>query len=108
MDRLHRGVGAGDVCGIVHNIPFLAALITHPNVRANTIDTGFIERELKKLTEASHALGDLEFCAAVAAIVNDEQKSARKEAHSPWQTLDWMPVGQRQRVSSFRQEQGAE
>ncbi|MBA4036726.1 MAG: 3-methylcrotonyl-CoA carboxylase, partial [Bradyrhizobium sp.] len=90
------------------NIPFLSALVTHPKVRANTIDTGFIERELKKLTEFSGVPGDLELCAAVAAIVHEEKKSARKEAHSPWQTFGWMPVGQRQRVFSFRQGQGAE
>jgi len=106
IERLNRGLEETDVRGIVTNIPFLSALITHPQVRANTIDTGFIERELKKLTEASSALGDLEFCAAVAAIVNDEQKSARKD--SPWQTFGWMPVGRRQRVFSFRQGQGAE
>jgi 3-methylcrotonyl-CoA carboxylase alpha subunit len=106
IERLNRGLEETDVRGIVTNIPFLSALITHPNVRANTIDTGFIERELKKLTEASSALGDLEFCAAVAAIVNEEQKSARKD--SPWQTFGWMPVGRRQRVFSFRQGQSAE
>ena len=78
IERLNRGLEETDVRGIVTNIPFLSALITHPKVRANTIDTGFIERELKKLTEASGAAGDLELCAAVAAIVNDEQKSARK------------------------------
>jgi 3-methylcrotonyl-CoA carboxylase alpha subunit len=108
IERLNRGLEETDVRGIVTNIPFLSALVTHPQVRANSIDTGFIERELKKLTEASHALGDLELCAAVAAIVNDEQQAARKEAHSPWQTFGWMPVGQRQRVFSFRQGQGAE
>src|SRR5438270_4350679 len=108
IERLNRGLEETDVRGIVTNIPFLSALVTHPQVRANTIDTGFIERELKKLTEASSALGDLELCAAVAAIINDEQKAARKEAHSPWQTFGWMPVGQRQRVFSFRQGQGAE
>jgi 3-methylcrotonyl-CoA carboxylase alpha subunit len=108
IERLNRGLEETDVRGIVTNIPFLSALITHPNVRANTIDTGFIERELKKLTEPSNALGDLEFCAAVAAIVVDEQKAARREAHSPWQTFGWMPVGKRQRVFSFRQGQGAE
>jgi 3-methylcrotonyl-CoA carboxylase alpha subunit len=108
IERLNRGLEETDVRGIVTNIPFLSALITHPNVRANTIDTGFIERELKKLTEASSALGDLEFCAAVATIVNDEQKAARREADSPWQTFGWMPVGQRQRVFSFRQGPGAE
>src|SRR5436309_6065134 len=108
IERLNRGLEETDVRGIVTNIPFLSALVTHPQVRANTIDTGFIERELKKLTEASHALGDLELCAAVAAIVVEEQKSAHKEAHSPWRTFGWMPVGQRQRVFSFRQGQGAE
>jgi 3-methylcrotonyl-CoA carboxylase alpha subunit len=77
-------------------------------VRANAIDTGFIERELKGLTAPSNALGDLEFCAAVAAITGEEHRAARKEAHSPWQTFGWMPVGRRQRVFSFRHGQGAE
>ncbi|WP_028346193.1 acetyl/propionyl/methylcrotonyl-CoA carboxylase subunit alpha [Bradyrhizobium murdochi] len=108
IERLNRGLEETDVRGIVTNIPFLSALVTHPQVRANTIDTGFIERELKKLTESSGTAGDLELCAAVAAIVVDEQNAARKEAHSPWQTFGWMPVGQRKRVFSFRQGQSAE
>jgi 3-methylcrotonyl-CoA carboxylase alpha subunit len=106
IERLNRGLEETDVRGIVTNIPFLSALITHPKVRANAVDTGFIERELKKLTEASGTAGDLELCAAVAAIVNAEQKSVRKD--SPWQTFGWMPVGRRQRAFSFRQGQGAE
>jgi 3-methylcrotonyl-CoA carboxylase alpha subunit len=108
IERLNRGLEETDVRGIVTNIPFLSALVTHADVRANRIDTGFIERELKKLTESSGAAGDLELCAAVAAIVHEERKSARKEAHSPWQTFGWMPVGQRRRVFSFRQGQAAE
>jgi len=108
IEKLNRGLQETDVRGIVTNIPFLSALITHPDVRANAIDTGFIERELKNLAAASGAPGDLELCAGVAAIVNAELKAARKEAHSPWQTFGWMPVGQRQRVFSFRQGQGAE
>ena len=55
IERLNRGLEETDVRGIVTNIPFLSALVTHPEVRANTIDTGFIERELKSLTEPSHA-----------------------------------------------------
>jgi 3-methylcrotonyl-CoA carboxylase alpha subunit len=102
IDRLNRGLQDMDVRGIVSNIPFLSALVTHPDVRANAIDTGFIERELKNLTPAPAAPGDLELCAAVAAILGDERKSARTEVHSPWQTSGWMPVGRRQRVFSFR------
>jgi 3-methylcrotonyl-CoA carboxylase alpha subunit len=108
IDKINRGLEETDVRGIVTNIPFLSALVTHPDVRANAIDTGFIERELKNLTDVSAAAGDLELCAAVAAILGEEQKAARAEAHSPWRTFGWMPVGRRTRVFAFRQGQRAE
>jgi 3-methylcrotonyl-CoA carboxylase alpha subunit len=102
IERLNRGLEESDVRGIVTNIPFLSALVTHPSVRANTIDTGFIERELKNLTPAPAAPGDLELCAGVAAILGEEARDARAEANSPWLTSGWMPVGRRQRVFKFR------
>jgi len=108
IERLNRGLEETDVRGIVTNIPFLSALVMHPDVRANAIDTGFIERELKELTEASAIPGDLELAAAVAAIVGEEQEAARQDARSPWRTFGWMPVGRRQRVFSFRRGQGVE
>src|SRR3954469_5989876 len=108
IERLNRGLDESDVRGIVSNIPFLSALVTHPDVRVNAIDTGFIERELKNLTPAPVAAGDLELCAAVAAILAEEAAAARTEAHSPWRVAGWMPVGRRQRVFTFRQGQGAE
>jgi 3-methylcrotonyl-CoA carboxylase alpha subunit len=108
IERLNRGLEDTDVRGIVTNIPFLSALVTHPHVRANAIDTGFIERELQNLTPLPAASGDLELCAAVAAILGDEQKAARAEAHSPWRTSGWMPVGRRQRVFTFRHAHEAE
>jgi 3-methylcrotonyl-CoA carboxylase alpha subunit len=106
--KLDRGLEEMDVRGIVTNVPFLSALVTHPAVRANAIDTGFIERELKNLTAEKDGPSEFELCAAVAVIVNEEQKTARKGAHSPWQTFGWMPVGRRRRVFSFRQGHGAE
>jgi 3-methylcrotonyl-CoA carboxylase alpha subunit len=108
IDRLNRGLEETDVRGVVTNIPFLSALVTHRKVRANAIDTGFIERELKNLTPEAAAPGDLELCAAVAAILQEEQKAARAEAHSPWRTPGWMPVGRRQRVFAFRHGPGGE
>ncbi|QWG16036.1 acetyl/propionyl/methylcrotonyl-CoA carboxylase subunit alpha [Bradyrhizobium sediminis] len=108
IERLNRGLGETDVRGIVSNIPFLSALVTHPDVRANTIDTGFIERELKNLTPAAPAPHDLELGAAVVTILAEEAKAAGAEAHSPWRTSGWMPVGRRQRVFTFRHGQGAE
>jgi 3-methylcrotonyl-CoA carboxylase alpha subunit len=108
IDRLNRGLEESDVRGVVTNLPFLSALVTHPDVRANAIDTGFIERELKHLTPAPPAPHDLELGAAVAAILGEEAKAARADAHSPWRTAGWMPVGRRQRVFRFRYGQGSE
>ncbi|TYO67285.1 acetyl/propionyl/methylcrotonyl-CoA carboxylase subunit alpha [Bradyrhizobium hipponense] len=107
IERLNRGLEDSDVRGIVTNIPFLSALITHPKVRANAIDTGFIERELAILTSAPPAPSELELCAAVAAVIDDERKAAQAEPESPWQTFGWMPVGRRQRSFAFRVGHGA-
>jgi 3-methylcrotonyl-CoA carboxylase alpha subunit len=108
IERLNRGLEESDVRGVITNIPFLSALVTHPDVRANRIDTGFIERELKGLTPAPAAPGDLELCAAVTAILVQEAPGALAEAHSPWRTAGWMPVGRRQRVFRFREGQATE
>ncbi len=108
IERLARGLDETDIRGIVTNTSFLSALVTHPAVAANAIDTGFIERELKNLTPAAHPAGDLELAAAIAAILAEEAKTVQGEAHSPWRTFGWMPVGRRERAFSFRQGQGAE
>jgi 3-methylcrotonyl-CoA carboxylase alpha subunit len=108
IDRLNRALEQSDVRGVVTNIPFLAALVSHPAVRTNAIDTGFIERELAHLTSGTKLPHDLEFGAAVAAILQEEAKAARSEAKSPWGTAGWMQVGRRQRVFTFRQGQAGE
>jgi 3-methylcrotonyl-CoA carboxylase alpha subunit len=108
IDKLNHGLQEADVRGVITNIPFLSALVTHPDVRANAIDTNFIERELKNLTTGLNEAGELELCAAVATILGDEKAAAGGDVHSPWQTFGWMPVGRRQRAFSFRQGQGAE
>jgi 3-methylcrotonyl-CoA carboxylase alpha subunit len=105
IDRLGSALEQSDVRGVVTNIPFLAALVGHPAVRANAIDTGFIERELKHLAAGAKQPQDLEFAAAVAAILQEETK-ARGQAKSPWETAGWMPVGRRQRVFAFRHSEG--
>jgi 3-methylcrotonyl-CoA carboxylase alpha subunit len=105
--RLDRALEETDVRGIVTNVPFLAALVTHRSVGANTIDTGFIERELQALTGAPLAAGHLELCAAVAAILAKEQAKTAGEPVSPWRS-GWMPVGRRQRVFVFRDRAGGE
>lgn len=107
ISRLNRGLQETDVRGVVTNIPFLSALITHPHVRANTIDTSFIERELAKLTPAEAELTELELGAAVAAILRSEEVAAGRDVNSPWRASSgWFTVGGRQRNFVFRQEGG--
>jgi 3-methylcrotonyl-CoA carboxylase alpha subunit len=111
IDRLNHALSQSDVRGVVTNIPFLAALVSHPSVRANVIDTGFIERELNHLTASPKPPDDLEFAAAIAAILDREAKASIKAstkaatggAKSPWGTAGWMPVGRRHRTFTFRQ-----
>jgi 3-methylcrotonyl-CoA carboxylase alpha subunit len=104
ISRLNRALQETDVRGVVTNIPFLSALITHPAVRANAIDTGFIERHLKDLRGTSAAPGEVELAAAVAAILDAEAKTTGRDS-SPWRTAGWMPVGRRRRQFVFRQGQ---
>ena len=108
LDRLNHALTESDVRGVVTNIPFLAALVSHPAVRTNAIDTGFIERELKQLTAVPKPPGDLEFSAAVAAILHQEAMATERAAKSPWGTAGWMPVGRRQRTFTFRHGDGSE
>jgi 3-methylcrotonyl-CoA carboxylase alpha subunit len=102
LQRLAGALGETDIHGIVTNVPFLTALVSHPAVRANAIDTGFIERELAGLTPAPPACGLLELAAAVAAVLRAEARPGATP--SPWQSAGWMPVGRRKRQFVFRQD----
>jgi 3-methylcrotonyl-CoA carboxylase alpha subunit len=103
--RLARGLDETDVRGVATNISFLSALVTHADVRANAVDTGFIERHLQDLTPASATLGETELAAAVAAVLLAESKASPTDAASPWRTAGWMVVGRRRRRFVSRQGQ---
>ena len=82
--------------------------MTHPDVRANDIDTGFIERELKNLTPPQASPGDLELCAAVAAILRDEENAFEGRSALAVAVVRLDAGGRRQRMFRFRHGQGAE
>lgn len=103
--RLARGLDETDVRGIATNIPFLSALVTHADVCANAVDTGFIERHLQELTRPSVAPGETELAAAVAAVLLADSKASSTDPASPWRTAGWMAVGRRRRRFIFRQGQ---
>jgi 3-methylcrotonyl-CoA carboxylase alpha subunit len=106
LDRLVAALDGTDVRGVVTNTAFLSALLSHPKVRANQIDTGFIERELGELTKPRGSVGLTELGAAIAAITSVER--VRLEPHSPWRQSRWIPGGDRNRHFVFRDADGAE
>jgi 3-methylcrotonyl-CoA carboxylase alpha subunit len=64
LARLRRALAEFPILGITTNIPFLVRLMTHPDVHAARIDTGFVEREIGTLIDGEP--GDLP--PAVAAV----------------------------------------
>ena len=106
LDRLVAALNSTDVHGVVTNTTFLSTLLSHPKVRANQIDTGFIERELSELTKPCGSVGLVELGAAIAVITSAER--ARLGAHSPWRQSRWIPGGDRVRRFVFRDADGAE
>jgi 3-methylcrotonyl-CoA carboxylase alpha subunit len=96
-----------DVHGVTTNVPFLAALLGHPQVAANAIDTGFIERELEILARPMAAPGVVEFAVAVAGILRDEARALSVcDKQSPWLNAGWLVAGARHRTFRLRDAAG--
>jgi acetyl-CoA carboxylase biotin carboxylase subunit len=82
-----------DILGLRHNIPFLLALLDHPDVRACRTHTRFIEEHLTEFT-APIPDGDLHAQIALAALVASMPRSVAAStggqpaaAPDPWTTL---------------------
>jgi len=82
LDRIVAALDQTDVRGVVTNLSFLSALLSHGDVHANRIDTGFIERHLTDLTQTPHKIGGSDIGAAVAAVLARE--ATFQDAQSPW------------------------
>lgn len=106
LDRIVAALDDTDVRGVVTNLPFLSALLSHADVRANRIDTGFIERHLQELTRSPSQLSAADVAGAAAAVVARE--GALHDASSPWTKGGWMPGGERRRALTFRDVGGGE
>jgi acetyl-CoA carboxylase biotin carboxylase subunit len=90
LARLDRALSEFAILGIHTNVPFLRALVNHPEVRAGRIDTRFIERTLDALV-ADTRLDSLPAEVAVAALLATaapaSQRSGTVETPDPWRSL---------------------
>jgi 3-methylcrotonyl-CoA carboxylase alpha subunit len=106
LGRLVEALDGFEIAGITTNLAFLKALLRHPQVIQGEVDTGFIEREISRLT-ASTTLAALDLAAACAAVLLREQSEQAASDDSPWTRSDgWTLAGGRSRRLSFRR--GAE
>ena len=102
--RMEQALGQFEIIGVTNNLAFLRRLVGHPQVASGNIDTGFIERELSKLTAAAPvtALDMAAACAAVLQREAEERIARRDNISSPWQWANgWMLAGRRSRHLSF-------
>ena len=103
LRRLVEALNGFEIGGVTTNIAFLKALLTHPRLVRNEIDTGFIERELSALTRSAPALVVLDVAAACAAVLLREQQEQVASENSPWDRTDGWTLGvRRSRRLSFR------
>ena len=103
LRRLVEALNGFEIGGVTTNIAFLKALLTHPRLVRNEIDTGFIEQELSALTRSAPALVVLDVAAACAAVLLREQREQVAWENSPWDRTDgWTLGGRRSRRLSFR------
>ena len=83
------------ILGLRHNVPFLHALVTHPDVCDARVDTDFIDAHLAELTAPADdelAAAAAAMAAFVAAPLASSPTVGAKKKPDPWQTLgrvDW-------------------
>ena len=103
LRRLVEALNGFEIGGVTTNIALLKALLSHPRLVRDEIDTGFIERELSALTRSAPALVVLDVAAACAAVLLREQREQVAWENSPWDRTDgWTLGGRRSRRLSFR------
>jgi 3-methylcrotonyl-CoA carboxylase alpha subunit len=103
LRRIGEALDGFEIAGVTTNLAFLKALLTHPQVIRDDIDTGFIERELSTLTRSAPALAVLDVAAACAAVLLRELGEQVASENSPWDRADgWTLAGRRSRRLSFR------
>ena len=74
--RMNRALRHYKLLGIKNNIPFLLAIIQHPEFRSGALHTGFLEEHPALFQEQPMADGEI---AAIAAVVLEQRKGGTKD-----------------------------
>ncbi|HEX4743772.1 MAG TPA: biotin carboxylase N-terminal domain-containing protein [Candidatus Limnocylindria bacterium] len=100
LDALAHALDRTIVLGVRTNLPFLRALVAHPDVRAGRVDTGLVDRELARLAPREAEPPPEGLAVAAAAVV--AERVAAAEATDPWAALGaWRMGGERSGLVSL-------
>jgi len=93
LHRLERCLREFPILGIRTNVPFLLALVRHPDVRAGRLDTSLIDREIERLVAECRPVLPMPpavgAAITAACTVRTSPGSVFAEpAVDPWATLD--------------------
>ncbi|WP_298180456.1 acetyl/propionyl/methylcrotonyl-CoA carboxylase subunit alpha [Saccharomonospora sp.] len=86
---LDRALADTAVLGVPTNVPFLRALVRHPDVVAGRLDTGLVERELLTLTDGA----EFEEFFVVAALDRMSGLWPTGEVVDPWEVPNGWRLG---------------
>lgn len=90
LDRLARALDETEILGLRTNLPFLRALVAHPDVRAGRITTALIGRDLASLAAPAVAAPAAAYALAAVACL----AAAPAAPTDPWSTLGAWRAGQ--------------
>jgi 3-methylcrotonyl-CoA carboxylase alpha subunit len=103
IERLQHTLARTAVLGMITNLTLLRGIARHADFAAGRYDTGFIERELKKLLTHTAVTAP-----ALAAAVADELATGDDQSMGPWQADGWRLAGPGGRQLSARTAYGQE
>jgi 3-methylcrotonyl-CoA carboxylase alpha subunit len=96
LSRLQRALARSEVAGVVTNLGFLQAVLSHTRFAAGVIDTAFIDQQRAILVAAEEDVPESVLATAALAEIAWRREDAAKAAaasgdpHSPWQlTNGW-------------------
>jgi len=91
LSRLQRALARTEVAGVVTNLGFLQAVLSHTRFAAGVVDTAFIDQQRAVLVAAEEDVPEFVLAAAALAEMAWRREDARRAAaasgdpHSPWQ-----------------------
>ncbi|MDQ2952708.1 MAG: hypothetical protein M3R54_10645, partial [Chloroflexota bacterium] len=89
LAKLEEALASTEVLGVRTNLPFLRALVAHPDVQRGRVDTEFVSREFEKLVPSSTSVPEVALALAGCAVAASARASG-----DPWSERGAFRIGE--------------